>query len=183
MDKGIILTTYRCREDDCIQEAWTILNSYGDFDVLDTNMPGIVLIKINFNPIDAVESLIDFARENPWSIKYILRAIPLEAIVDAHEDSIVNAALSLVYKIKEEDRYRISVSKRNSDLSSMKLISRIAEKVRGKVDLKNYDYMILIEVIKEIAGVSVIKNDQIFALHKIKKEAISKLLGKEVNLD
>jgi len=181
MNKGIILTTYRFREDDCIHEAWQILNiyGYGNFEVLETGMPGIVVLKVDFDPVDAVEKLIEYAKENAWSIKYILRAIPLEIIVEANEESIVNAAKLLVNKIKESNSYRISIDKRETKLSSENLISKIAGEVKGKVNLKDYEYIVLIETIKELAGISVIKREQIFVLHKIKQLALKEIKGKE----
>lgn len=178
MNRAILLTTYRFREDDCIQEAWFILSKYGfkEFEPIKLGMPGLALLLIDFDPIKAVQSIIDYAKLNVWSIKYILRAIPIEILVKNEENEIINAAMKLSEKIKEEDTYRITIKKRGSKIRSEDLIKTIAENLKRKVDLENYVFEILIEMFEEKAGVSVIKKDQKFVLHKARKKAIEELI-------
>lgn len=173
MNKGMILTTYRFREDDCVHEAWLLLSKFGfkDFEPLDVKMPGLILLKVNFDPIKAVEEIINYAKENVWSIKYILKAIPIEIITEAKEETIVKTAELLLNKIEENKSFRISIDKRESNIKSNFLIEQIAPKIKRKVDLVNYDYVILIEIIREIAGISVLKRDQIFCTQQNEKES------------
>ncbi len=179
MAKGILLTTYKGREDDCAQEAWYILSrlGYNEFEVLKFNMPGLVLLKTNFEPVKAVEELIKFASEKVWSIRYILKAIPIETIVKLDREEIIAAAISLASKIEEGYKYRISITRRNAQISTKELIERIASRINRKVDLENFDYIILIEILSEYAGISVIKREQIFFLHKIRQKAIKELVS------
>ncbi len=178
MDKGILLTTYRFREDDCAQEAWYLLSNLGyrDCDMVRLKMPGLILLKTNFEPIKAVEDLIAYAEENVWGIRYILKAIPLEAIIGIDHENIIAVATKLASKIEEGCKYRISIKRRNSKISSKELIDKIAANVNRKVDLENFDYIILIEIINEYAGISVIKKEQIFSLHQVRQDSIKKLI-------
>jgi len=175
--KGILVTTYRGREDDCAQEAWYIFSelNYRDFLVEKPGLPGIIILRVNFNPVDAVESLINYSKENVWRIRYILKAIPLEIITSSDYEEIANSVEVLSKKIEENKTFRITVNNRNSPLSSQQLIKVCAERVNRKVDLKNFDYQVLIEIVGQIAGVSVLKRNQIFSLHKAREEGIKSI--------
>jgi tRNA(Ser,Leu) C12 N-acetylase TAN1 len=45
--------------------------------------------------------------------------------------------------------------------------------------LKNFDYEVIIEIIGNIAGVSILKREQIFSLHKFREKAIKEISGQE----
>lgn len=176
--KGLLLTTYKGREDDCAQEAWYILSqlNYRDFDLEKVGLPGILILKANFDPIKCLEDFIKYSKENIWSIRYILKMIPLEAIVEADYEKIAEVAEILAKKIEENSTYRITVNNRSSPLSSKEIITKVADRINRKVNLTNYDYEVLIEIIGKIAGVSVLKKDQFFSLHKAKEKSVREII-------
>jgi tRNA acetyltransferase TAN1 len=108
-----------------------------------------------------------------------LKAIPLEIITETDYEKIANATEILAPKIEENKTFRISVTNRGSNLSSRTIIEKCAEKINRKVDLKNFDYEVIIEIIGNIAGVSILKREQIFSLHKFREKAIREISGQE----
>jgi len=181
IEKGILITTYRGREDDCAQEAWYIFSElgYSDFWPEKPGMPGIVILKVSFDPIKAVEDLANYAKDKVWGIRYILKAIPLEIITETDYEKIATATETLAPKIEENKTFRISVTNRGPNLSSRTIIEKCAEKINRKVDLKNFDYEVVIEIIGNIAGVSILKREQVFSLHKFREKAIKEISGQE----
>ncbi|MFP3191168.1 MAG: THUMP domain-containing protein [Thermoproteota archaeon] len=181
--KGLLVTTYKGREDDCAQEAWYILSqlNYREFEVEKVGLPGILILKTNFDPIKCLEDFINYSKENIWSIRYILKVIPLEIIVEADYEKIADAAEFLSEKIEENSTYRITVNNRSSPLNSKEIIFKTAERIKRKVDLTKYDYEVLIEIIGKIAGVSVLKRDQVFSLHKARERSVKEITGEDKN--
>ena len=71
--------------------------------------------------------------------------------------------------IQKGDSYRITVENRNSDISSMEVISEIAKIITNKVSLENPDWVIQIEIFGNKTGVSILKKNTIFSLEKAKR--------------
>ena len=55
--------------------------------------------------------------------------------------------LSISDQIEEKESYRILIEKRNSDISSKEIITKIANGIKNKVSLDFPDKVILIEVL------------------------------------
>jgi tRNA acetyltransferase TAN1 len=75
-------------------------------------------------------------------------------------------------KVNEKESYRITIEKRNSDISSTEIISKIADNITNKVSLEKPDWIVLIEILGNKTGVSVLKSDDIFSLEISKRELL-----------
>jgi|BEDMetMinimDraft_2_1075160.scaffolds.fasta_scaffold00027_20 Predicted RNA-binding protein, contains THUMP domain len=175
--KGLLITTYKGREDDCAQEVWYILSQldYREFEIEKVGLPGILIVKANFDPIKCLNDFINYSKENIWSIRYILKMIPLEIIVDADYEKIAEAAEALSTKIEENSTYRISVNNRSSPLNSKEIIYKTAERINRKVNLTEFDYEVVIEIIGKIAGISILKKGQVFSLYKAREKSVKEI--------
>ncbi|MBT4535702.1 MAG: RNA methyltransferase, partial [Nitrosopumilus sp.] len=67
------------------------------------------------------------------------------------------------------DTYRISIEKRNSNISSKEIITKIANKIKNKVSLDFPDKIILIEILGIMTGVSILEKSDILSLEKTKR--------------
>jgi tRNA acetyltransferase TAN1 len=85
-------------------------------------------------------------------------------------ESIAKAAMSQIHKIKPDETYRITIEKRNSDISSSQIISQIADKIQNKVSLENYDWMILVEILGGVSGVSILKDEDVLSIERTKRK-------------
>jgi tRNA acetyltransferase TAN1 len=72
-------------------------------------------------------------------------------------------------EILDGETYRISIEKRNSDLSSKEIITKIADKIKNKVSLEFADKIILIEVLGNKTGISILKKSDVLSIEKTKR--------------
>ena len=72
-------------------------------------------------------------------------------------------------QILDEESYRILVEKRNSDLSSKEIITKIAKNIKNKVSLEFPDKVLLIEILGNKTGISIIKKSDILSTEKTKR--------------
>ncbi len=79
---------------------------------------------------------------------------------------IERTAVELASKIKENESFRVTVEKRFTDTSTKDMIEAAAASIERKVDLRNPDKIILVEVVGGLTGISIIKPEQILAVMK-----------------
>lgn len=134
-----------------------------------TNMSGILTAETKLDPIDVVKKIKEMVLDEPWCIRYSLRIIPIQKITETKIESIEKEISDLIKLILPQDSYRISIEKRNSNISSQELISRIANKVKNKVSLEFPDKIILIEILGNKTGITIVKKTDILSVEKIKR--------------
>ena len=168
---NLIITCPRHFEEETSQEIEKILIEFGDDEpkITITKMPGILTIQTNLEPIDTIQKLRDKIIDEPWSIRYCLRIIPIQGNCQTDINEITDEILKNAGKIKTGESYRITIEKRNSNISSEQLISNIAKNIPNKVSLNNPDWIFLVEIIGDKAGVSVIPNNSILSVEKVKR--------------
>ena len=71
--------------------------------------------------------------------------------------------------ILENESYRISIEKRNSDISGQEIISRVAKNIKNKVSLEYPDKIVLIEILGNKTGLSIVKKSDILSVEKTKR--------------
>ena len=168
---NLIVTCARHLEDEAGEEIEHILDKFGDSEssITISNMPGIMTVSTKLDSIQIVKKIHKMILDEPWSVRYCLRIIPVQTTVETTLDGIENGIQPLISKLSNEETYRISVEKRNSDISSQELIEKIASKIKNKVSLENPDKIILVEILGEKTGVSVLKNSDILSVEKLKR--------------
>jgi tRNA acetyltransferase TAN1 len=166
---NLIATTYRGLEHKATLELFALLTQLGDEapDVMKTGILGLLVTKTNLQPIKVIEDLGKIVVEDPLRIRYLLRLIPVDTVVDTNIEKIVGAVSSLASRIKENDTFRITIEKRRTSLSSLEVIRAVANVINRSVNLKNPDWIVLVEIIGKDAGVSVIKPDQMLNVIKV----------------
>lgn len=170
---NLIVTTFRGQETVAVSELRDILNYLGDPapEIEITKISGLITASTTLDPFYVIEKVREILSSEPWRISSLLRFIPIEEVVPTKIEDIVEAVGKLASKIPEESSFRITVEKRHTSLSSQDIIRASAEKVQRKVDLENPDYIVLIEVLGGVTGVSVIKPDQIVSSMKQEKRS------------
>ncbi len=132
-------------------------------------MSGILTAKTQLDPVEVVKKIKEMVLDEPWSIRYCLRVIPMQKFVDTDIEKIDETVSELVSIIGEDETYRISIEKRNSQMASQELIKKIAKKIKNKVSLENPDKIIQIEILGGKTGVSVLSKGDILSLEKTKR--------------
>ncbi len=134
-----------------------------------TSVAGLITAKTSLDPFEVVERVKKIMEEEPWRIGSLMRIIPVEEVVDSNVDEIARAVEKLASKIPEDQSFRITIEKRHTQLASSEIIEAAAKNVERKVDLKNPDWIVLIEIIGAYAGVSVLRPSQILSLAKLRR--------------
>ncbi len=168
---NLIITCARHLEGDAEEEITDILDELGDSDVKISisSMSGIITVQTKLDPIEVVRKMKETLLDEPWSIRYCLRVIPVQKVVETNIEEIEKTISSISDQIKEKESYRILIEKRNSDISSKEIITKIANGIKNKVSLDFPDKIILIEILGIVTGISILKKSDILSLEKTKR--------------
>jgi tRNA acetyltransferase TAN1 len=168
---NLIVTCARHLEDETGDELGDILDELGDSDVKISvsSMSGIITAQTKLDPIKVVKKMREMLLDEPWSIRYCLRVIPVQKVVETNIEEIEKIISNISNQIEEKETYRILIEKRNSDISSKEIITKIANKIKNKVSLDFPDKVILIEILGIVTGISILKNSDILSLEKTKR--------------
>jgi tRNA acetyltransferase TAN1 len=164
-DFNLIVSSSRFREEEACDEMLDLLESFGDPDAEAelTEIKGIILARTGLDQLQVIERLKKLASDEPWEIRYVMRVIPAQKVVPAELENIQGAAADLAARIGPNESFRVTVEKRHSALRSMEIIEYIAEAVKRRVNLKEPDWTVLVEIVGGEAGVSVVRKDQVFS--------------------
>jgi len=168
---NLIITCARHLEPETTDELSAVLAQFGDEnpEISRTSMSGVLTVKTKLVPFEVIKNIREKIVDEPWSIRYCLRIIPIEQVIDTNLEEISTQVFSLMKKVNEKESYRITIEKRNSDISSAEIISKIADNITNKVSLEKPDWIALIEILGNKTGVSVLKSDDIFSLEISKR--------------
>ena len=168
---NLIVTCARHLEGDAEDELIDILDELGDPNIKITvsNMSGIITVQTKLDPIEVVRKMKEKLLDEPWSIRYCLRVIPIQKVIETSIDEIQKAVSNISNQIEEKESYRILIEKRNSDISSKEIITKIANGIKNKVSLEFPDKVILIEILGNKTGISILKKSDVLSIEKTKR--------------
>jgi len=170
-DFNLMISTSRGNEKNTCSEMWYLLGEVGDrgSNIETTSVIGLVLAKSKLNPIKAIHDLRTLFKERPWEFKYTLKVTPIQQVVPATPPDIENAAVSVAKAITANEKFRITIEKRHTPLSSKPLIDSVAKKIDRAVNLEAPDKILLIEIIGDLAGLALISNGDILSVEREKR--------------
>jgi len=168
---NLIITCARHLEPETEEELMSILDDLGDSEpkITITNMSGILTAETKLDPVEIVKKIKEMVLDEPWSVRYCLRIIPIQKIVESQIDEIEKAVSEMSKQILDDETYRISIEKRNSDLSSKEIITKIANQIKNKVSLEFPDRIVLIEILGNKTGISILKKSDVLSIEKTKR--------------
>ena len=168
---NLLVTCARNLETETKNEIKKILDELGDQEpeILNVGMRGILMVNTNIEPSKIIDWVKDKITEEPWLIRYCLRIIPIQSITETEMNEITKNVIKLKDVIQQNDSYRITIEKRNTDMSSTEIITEIAKIFPNKVSLNQPDWIILIEILGDSTGISILKDDEMFSLDKSKR--------------
>ena len=168
---NLIVTCARHLEPETEEELRGFLDEFGDSDpkVTITSMSGILTAETKLDPVEVVRKIKETLLDEPWSVRYCLRIIPIQRVVETKIEEIEKIVEELSDAISKDEKYRISIEKRNSDMSSQDIITKIASKIKSQVSLEFPDKVVLIEILGNKTGISVLKKSDILSTEKTKR--------------
>jgi tRNA acetyltransferase TAN1 len=161
---NLIVSTFRFKEEDAEDEILELLDKFGDpateSEIIE--IKGMILVQTSLDPLTIIDKLKELVASEPWQVRYILRVLPIQVVVPTGLDTISHAVSELITKIGK-DTFRVTVEKRHNSIGSMQIIKAIADQINNRVDLENPDWVILVQVLGGLTGVSVLRPNQIFS--------------------
>jgi tRNA acetyltransferase TAN1 len=163
-DFNLIVSTYRFKEKDAQDEILEILEIFGDPEPRseDIKIKGLLVAQTSLDPLAVIDKLRELVALESWKLRYVLRVLPVQVVIPSELDSITKATRDIAPKIGNET-FRVTVEKRHSSLSTMEIVKAIAGQVSNKVDLENPSWVILVQILGRLTGLSVLRPNQIFS--------------------
>jgi len=153
-----------------IREVTRLLKRLGDEEPLvkRTAARGIIGVKTSLDARMVVRELGLILRDDPVAFQYTLKWVPVDLWVNSDLESMREAVLKLRDQIEPGERWRMTVEKRRYTLfHKIDIINELAELIEEKVDLKNPDKIVRIDIIGKNAGVSVLSPQHIFSTTRL----------------
>jgi len=172
-DFNLLISTSRGNERNTCSEMWYLLGEAGDRTAIVERTPvvGLVVGRTKIDPIIAIERLRSILIERPWEFRYTLKVTPIVGVVPSDPQKIEDLALKLAESIKNDERFRITVEKRRTSISGRALIEAIAKRIDRKVDLDSPNKILLIQIVGDLTGVSVIPPEAVLSVEREKRSA------------
>jgi len=168
---NLIITCARNLESETKNEIKKILDELGDQEpeILNVGMRGILMVDTTIEPSKIIDWIRNKVVEEPWLIRYCLRIIPIQSITETNIDKIKQNVIKLKDSIQKNNSYRITVEKRNTSVSTNEIITEVAKIFPNKVSLNKPDFTVLIEILGDKTGISILKDSELFSLDKSKR--------------
>ncbi|TFF67776.1 hypothetical protein EU520_01300 [Candidatus Thorarchaeota archaeon] len=161
-DWNLLVSTPRNRENAARSEVVYFIGDLIGDDDLETKITpisGLLAVKTTKDPFSVVEQLTEFAQENPFQFRYAIKFTPVERCVESEIPKIVQAAEGIVDRIGPEEKFRVTVRSRYTELETMDIIHAVAALLSNPVDLEEPDRIIWIEVVGKWTGVSIFQSE------------------------
>ena len=168
---NLIITCQRNLEEPTILEIQNMLERFGDTNakIEKTEFSGIIQVETSLNNIKVLDNFRELIDEEPWLIRYCSRIIPIQNECESKLDDIVNVVMELSQVMEKNETYRITVEKRHSSLHTKDIISNIADLISNTVSLENSDWEIIVQILRNRTGISIIPPKTILSVNRQKR--------------
>ncbi len=167
MSFNLLISCPRGKESMARSELAYFLSDLGDSAprISKTKFSGLLEASTSLDPLMVIERAREEALENPWNFRYITKMVPIEKVVSTNLKEIAKAAKELENELSKCESFRVTVAKRGSSLEGDRIISEVASLFPQRVDLENPSCVLLIEVVGELTGITVLKKP-VFSLQR-----------------
>ncbi len=156
-------------------EMRNILSELGDKNpiIKRTIAQGIAGVSTILDPREVIKGLYSIYNQDPSRIVHTLKWAPVDYWIASDLESMANGMRMLRDKIARGERWMMVVEKRRYTLHhKAEIIACLAEYIDEKVDLKNPDKIVRVDIIGNNAGISVVKPGEIFSVAKATYEPL-----------
>ena len=158
-------------EMEAINEVTHILDEFGEPNAKSskTEFSGIIKIETVMELLELIEKFRDKIENEPWELRYCSRIIPIQKTCQTDLTSIKQNIIELISCVNSDETYKISIERRNCELIRNEIISNIANLLSNSVSLENPDWEIIIQILGDETGISVVPKNSILSVSKIKR--------------
>jgi tRNA acetyltransferase TAN1 len=144
------------------------LRAIGDTEpvVNKTHVKGVIQGATVLDPVDAILLMREHMKSDPDRYDKLYRVLPVLAWVNTKLVDIVDEVVAQKSKMGSQETFRVTVEKRKTKLRSREVITEVAAVIDNPVDLVNPDWVVLIEIMGEHTGISIVRNNALFNIQK-----------------
>ena len=174
MEYNLLATTDKITMGAACSQLWMNLRALGDPEprVNKTRIRGIIWGQTTLDPVEAIHGLRGHMKQEPDRYDLLYRVLPVLNWVDTSIENVVAEVEAQKEKVAPEDSFRVTLEKRKTELRSLEVIEPVAGVFENNVDLENPDWVVLIEIMGDKTGVSIVPADAIFQTQKERAEVI-----------
>lgn len=150
-------------------EIRSILAKLGDKNpiIKRTIAQGVAGVNTILDPKEVINELYSIYNQDPSSFIHTLKWVPIDYWTTSDLESMANGVVMLRDRISKGERWMMVVEKRRyTGYHKAEIIGHLTEYIDEKVDLKNPDKIVRIDMIGNNAGISVVKPGEIFSVAK-----------------
>jgi tRNA acetyltransferase TAN1 len=168
MDYNLLATSDQLSVSQACSELWMGLRAAGDPEprVNRSRVKGLVVARTSMDPVEAVHGLRAHLASDPGRLGSVYRVMPVQAWAETSVDRVVDAVRALAVVMGPGDSFRVTLEKRRTQLRSLEIIDAVASAIEMRVDLENPDWVVLVEVVGNETGVSVVRPSDILNVQK-----------------
>ncbi len=171
--QGILVSCNRHLERACIAEInYTLIQKLGlkksDIRSHLTGISGLVNIEFKeLDPTPVVKQMAELEVEEEYYV-HTLKIKPVQKSIAADYEEMKEHIPDLVKD--KQGSYRITITKRHTSMKKAILIDAAASVIDNPVDLSNYDWELLIEIIGDRMGLSAVDRGTVYSTKKAFEE-------------
>jgi len=140
---------------------------------LRSGIEGVFMLKTTTNPKEISKKMRAVCKRTPSKFWYTYRWIPIERGCTAGIEEMEAIVKELAERIGPTESWLMAIHKRDSPHQAAELIDRLARRVdRPKVDLRHPQKTIQIEIVRDWAGLSLLRPEELFSVREAKEEAL-----------
>ena len=171
MEYNLLATTDKITMGAASSQLWMNLRAVGDPEpkVNKSRIKGIIQGYTTLDPVEAILQLRARMMDEPERYDKLFRVMPVLSWVDTTIEAIVAEVDAQKAKMGEGDTFRVTLEKRKTELRSLEIIDPVADAIDNVVNLEEPDWVVLIEVMGDKTGVSIIPAE---AMLNVQKECV-----------
>ena len=168
MDANLIVTYDPTHASKAKEETESLAEEHGKAEFLEGGFEGVFLLHVK-DPKKTVKALIETCKQEPYKFRHTFRWIPVDKWIKTDMAEMEKAMDDINKKMGSNDSWKMDLGKRGYDGDTMDLISKLTEHIdKPKVDLKNPQKIIKVEIIGDRTAVSLLDTDEYLNVARVK---------------
>jgi tRNA(Ser,Leu) C12 N-acetylase TAN1 len=163
-----LLSCRRFREIETCQELHRLFEDHATLGALEwcklTGISGLTVARVSGDPHQFIAQLATVVKQIPWTIEQLLKAEPIDVVVETNAEAIRTASQKLAQRMPKKAKFRVNLNRRIAKVDRDKIIREVATQFPGKVDLDDYEWICAVEVLGPVTGLALLRKEEILTL-------------------
>ncbi len=173
-DYNVLVTYHPNEKANAQEEVSTVLRDAGIRleDMIESIVPGLLHLRVEGNGARQIKRLRDFALRFPEVFRHTHRWTPIEQWLRSTPEAMTSGARTLGERIGEDERWMLSLNKRLYEgAGSKELMRMLTDQINaGPVDLENPQKVLVVEIVGEYAGFSLLSPGEYLDVNEARVE-------------